>query len=154
MKSLPARLLALPNSWGRNVMQSISSASSAAKTSLIYITIGALLFVWTGIWFLYLRNSAENVQPRTWYFCYGLLATGLVAFVIGLAVGQIGRQARHADLPPADVAHLAPVAAPNVTQPVVLAAAPGVAAQPAVVPAATAPVMVPAGSTHAVAPRI
>ena len=27
-----------------------------------------VIFVWTAIWYLYLRNSAENVQPRTWYF--------------------------------------------------------------------------------------
>src|SRR5262249_34016549 len=87
------------------VMPLLSQPSSAAKTSLPSITLGALLVVWPCIWYLYLHANPEGVPPRTWYINYGLLATGLVLLVIGLAVGQIGRSARHAELPPPEATH-------------------------------------------------
>jgi hypothetical protein len=80
--------------------QLMTRPSPAAFTSLIYITVGALMGVWSGIWYWYLTRHAEEVREFTWYWCYGFLLTGLVLFVIGLAVGQIGRSARHAELPP------------------------------------------------------
>ena len=84
-------------------MPLMSQPSSAAKTSLAYITIGALVLVWTAVWHLYLRANPEEVLARTWYLNYGLLGTGVVLLAIGLAVGQIGRSARHAELPPQEV---------------------------------------------------
>jgi hypothetical protein len=60
--------------------------------------------VWTAIWYFYLRANPENVPLRTWYIIYGLLCTGGVLLVIGLAAGEIGRQARHAELPPPEAA--------------------------------------------------
>jgi hypothetical protein len=84
------------------IMPILSQPSPAARTSLMYITIGALTDVWSGIWFVYLRqNSPEN--HYVWYFCYGFLLTGLTLVVIGLAIGRIGRSARHAELPPEEV---------------------------------------------------
>jgi hypothetical protein len=84
-------------------MPLMSQPSSAARTSLAYITVGSLLLVWTAIWYWYLHANPQEVQLLTWYICYGLLATGAVVLLIGLAVGQIGRQARHAELPPPEV---------------------------------------------------
>jgi hypothetical protein len=46
-------------------------------------------------------HPPENAA--TWYWCYGFLLTGLALLVIGLAIGPIGRAARHAELPPAEV---------------------------------------------------
>ena len=42
-------------------MPILSKPSPAARWSLIYITVGALVVVWTGIWFIYLRNH----QPQS-----------------------------------------------------------------------------------------
>jgi hypothetical protein len=124
----------------------MSQPSSAAKMSLAYITLGALLIVWTGIWYFYLRANPDGVLLRTWYICYGLLCTGAVLLAIGLAVGQIGRHARHAELPPPEVANQqvktdrTAAARPVVVPPV--ASAPG-ATQPATSPPTAAPPATP-----------
>ncbi len=82
-------------------MAMLTKPSAAAKMALAYITIGALMMVWTGVWFVYLyHNYPFDEHQRTWYFCTALLLTGLVLLVIGLALGRIGRAARKAELPP------------------------------------------------------
>jgi hypothetical protein len=117
-------------------MALLTQPSSAARTSLIYITVGALTLVWTGVWWAYLRHyPPDEVAGYTWYICYGLMLTGGVVLVIGLAVGQIGRQARHAELPPTDAMnHETKVQEIQATAPVV---APGVAAQSGLAPQVT-----------------
>jgi hypothetical protein len=142
----------------------MSQPSSAAKWSLAYITIGALTLVWTLIWLWYLRDHGGEVPARTWYFCYGLMGSGQVILVIGLAVGQIGRSARHAELPPPEVKNLeAKIDQAAAARPVVMpAAAPGVATQPgaqpvqpaAVVPTTAAPAAVPLTQPTSPAPRV
>ncbi len=83
-------------------MPILSKPSSAARTALIYITSGAILDIWTGVWFAYLRShTPEGDTP--YYWCAGFFITGLVLMVLGFAVGQIGRSARHAELPPPEV---------------------------------------------------
>lgn len=83
-------------------MPIMSQPSSAARTSLIYITIGALADIWSGIWYIYLRQNPPE-HNALWYFCYGFLLTGLTLVVIGFGIGRIGRSARHAELPPEEV---------------------------------------------------
>lgn len=80
-------------------MAIFSRPSSAAHLSVAYVTIGALADVWSGIWYAYMRH-APPVNESTWYWCYGFFATGLAFLTIGLAIGRIGRSARHAELPP------------------------------------------------------
>lgn len=85
-------------------MAILTKPSSAARTSLIYITVGALMDVWTTVYFWYLReHPPEDGSNARYYWCAGFFITGLVLLVIGLAVGQIGRSARHAELPPEEV---------------------------------------------------
>jgi hypothetical protein len=134
-------------------MPLVSQPSSAAKTSLAYITLGALLLVWTGIWYWYLHSNPEGVLQRTWYICFGLMASGAVILVIGLAVGQIGRQARHADLPPPEVKNQeARIDQNAAARPVVVA--PGAPAQPAATPPAPAAPAAPVAQPVAPAPRV
>jgi hypothetical protein len=83
-------------------MPILSQPSPAARTSLIYITIGALTDIWSGIWYVYLRQNPPE-HNSLWYFCYGFLLTGLTLVIIGLGIGRIGRSARHAELPPEEV---------------------------------------------------
>jgi hypothetical protein len=106
-----------------------TQASSAARTALIYITAGAVMVIWTLVWYLYLYNNPPETNSAD-YWCGGLLMTGLALMVIGFGLGRIGRAARHAEMP---VEAVAPVA---VTPPEI---------------AIATPVVVPAG---AIAPRI
>jgi len=120
-------------------MPLLSKPSAAAFTSLFYITTGALLDVWTGIWYVYLQRHPPQYDA-TWYWCYGLMLTGLTLMVIGFGLGRIGRSARHAEMPPPeitpaeanaeqDAAARAPIVAPvNPAMPAVGQVAPNPAA--------------------------
>jgi hypothetical protein len=70
-------------------MAIFSKPSSVARTSVIYITVGALTVVWSGIWFWYLRNNYPNTDA-TFYWCYGFLISGFMLMLIGLTIGRIG----------------------------------------------------------------
>ena len=123
-----------------------SSTSPAARTSLVYITLGALIVIWTGVWYLYLHNNppvatdAAHVAP-VYYWCGGLGVTGAVLIVIGLAVGRVGTSARQADLPHAVVTP--PVVTDAIGKPVAVQvpspAVPVATTPTAVVPAARCP---------------
>jgi hypothetical protein len=77
-------------------MPLITKPSSAPRTALVYITIGALLTVWSSVWYLF--SPPENRVGQL--MDAGLFLSGLVLLVIGFTVGQIGRAARDAELPP------------------------------------------------------
>jgi len=77
-------------------MNALKTASPGTKAALLYITIGALLMVWTAVWYAYLRNS-EDTGRGSYYVCAGLFISGLILTGIGLAVGRIGQSAREAD---------------------------------------------------------
>jgi hypothetical protein len=79
-------------------MPILTRPSSAPGMSLSYITIGALLAIWSSVW--YLMGHPETQWARV--FCTGLFLTGLVLLAIGFGVGYIGRAARHAELPPVE----------------------------------------------------
>jgi len=70
--------------------------SNSARLAVIYITLGALLVVWTGIWSLYLWSHGP-VRDSTWYWNLGFLLSGLTLLGIGFSLGHIGRTARQAD---------------------------------------------------------
>jgi hypothetical protein len=114
-----------------------TKTSGAARMAVLYITVGALTCVWTVIWYIWMNNHGTQ-SDAPYYWCYGFFLTGLTLMIIGLALGRIGRAARHAEAP-------ADATASNPTQQALQqAAAP--AAHPAATPAA------PGGSTAAPAP--
>jgi len=80
-------------------MAIMNKLSAAVPTSLIYITIGTLIDIWTIVWLVY--NPPETNNGNFWIV--GFLMTGLALLVIGLFLGQIGRAARSAELPPHEV---------------------------------------------------
>ena len=139
-------------------MPLMTQPSSAAKMSLAYITLGALLIVWTTIWYFYLRANPDGVPDRTWYINYGLLASGVVFLIIGLAVGQIGRSARHAELPPPEASRQeakieqTAAARPVVVPPVASAQPPGT--QPVATPANPAQPAAPVNQPVVQTPRV
>jgi len=71
--------------------------SAAQGTSLTYVTIGAMLAIWSAVWYFgwNLRNPWATI-------CVGLFLTGLTFLAIGFGIGHLGREARKADLPPED----------------------------------------------------
>jgi len=79
----------------------LSKPSSAAPTSLFYITVGALMTVWSAIWYFYLSRSGSD-QRGLYFLCTGFLVTGLVLLTIGILIGPMGRWARKAELPPTE----------------------------------------------------
>jgi len=74
----------------------------------VYLTIGCLTIVWTAVWYVYLLNHPPETN-HVFYWVAGLALTGITLVVIGLAVGQIGRSAKHAESTPPVV----PAPAPN-----------------------------------------
>jgi len=79
-------------------MPIMSKPSSGPRTALTFITIGALLTIWSGIWFSRSSDSGETAKT----VILGLFLTGIAFLVIGFSVGFIGRAARHAELPPSE----------------------------------------------------
>ena len=76
-----------------------SKQASSATTSLIYLTLGGLIDVWAIVYFFYLRNHGGT--DIAFLYVYGFIFTGVVLFLIGLAVGRIGHSARSAEVAPA-----------------------------------------------------
>lgn len=118
-------------------MSTPHQTSPPARVSLIYITVGSLVVVWTAVWFTYLWNHPpQSNQP--YYWVTGLLITGLTLLIIGFSLGQIGRVSRPAEAP-AIVPAPAPLVPVNGT--------PAVAVPPPVTPgvplAQVAPGMLP-----------
>ena len=82
-------------------MPLLSKPAFGPRTAIIYITIGSLIDVWTAVWyFTYARDNEGNISRNTWFWLAGLFLTGLTLIVIGFFLGQIGRAARRAELPP------------------------------------------------------
>jgi hypothetical protein len=76
---------------------SVVSKLSSAQLSVIYVTAGALIDVWSGIWCVYLAKH-EAANGLSWYVCWGLILSGLVLVGIGLILGRIERVNRNAQL--------------------------------------------------------
>ena len=75
-----------------------SKQASSATTSLIYLTLGGLIDVWSIVYFFYLRN--HDGTDIAYLYVYGFIFTGVVLFLIGLTVGRIGHSARSAEVAP------------------------------------------------------
>lgn len=85
-----------------------NQTSSAARIATAYITAGALIVVWTTVWYVYLHNNPPE-SGIFYYLCSGLFITGLTLAFIGLGLGKIGRVSKSADAPPPAI----PVATAN-----------------------------------------
>src|SRR5207244_1868987 len=111
--------------------------TSLAHVSLVYVTVGALIDIWVCAWYFTHPHDPENLSGRFWQA--GFFLTGLALMVIGLTLGQIGRFARRAELPPEEGAVPTAGIPPTVTE-----KTPAVVPTTAtVVPAAPAPTTLP-----------
>jgi hypothetical protein len=75
-----------------STMWLFNQSSTTARTALFYITAGAFAVVWTGVWFVYLFNNPPETNSA-YYWCTGILVTGLTLVLIGLGLGRFGRPA-------------------------------------------------------------
>jgi len=82
-------------------MAILSQPAFGPATALIYVTAGALLDVWTVVWY-YAFARGQTLENRTWFWLVGLFLTGLTFMVLGILLGPIGRAARKSELPPSD----------------------------------------------------
>jgi hypothetical protein len=84
-------------------MPLLSQPAFGPRTAIIYITLGSLIDVWTGVWyFTFARDDHGNISRNTWFWLAGLFLTGITLIVIGILLGEIGRSARKAEMPPAE----------------------------------------------------
>jgi hypothetical protein len=79
-------------------MALLTQPAFGPKLSIGLILGGALLDIWTLVWRYTLAGDPLTEGQRFWYL--GLLLTGITLLVVGLFLGQIGRAARKAELPP------------------------------------------------------
>ena len=122
-------------------MSILTNPSIAFSTSLIYITVGTLIDIWTIVSLVFYRPSTDWGQ----FLVVGFLLSGFALLIIGLLLGPIGRAARHAELPPAEitpaVVRVEQTAAAN--PPAVVPANPMLQAAAPIVPESTAPPVAP-----------
>ena len=82
-------------------MGMLSNPAFGPRVALIYVTIGALIDVWTLVYYFTVARDRE-LNNVTWFWLSGLFLTGLTLVVLGLVLGPLGRAARKAELPPAE----------------------------------------------------
>ncbi len=73
------------------------SQSRSAAGAIVYVTIGTLMVIWSGLRYYYFILPAQS--PPAWqsYACVSTIFSGIAIAVIGLLFGAIGRGAKEAD---------------------------------------------------------
>jgi hypothetical protein len=125
--------------------------ASSATTAVIYITLGALMTVWSAVYYFYLhRHEGSDIQ---YVWCFGFFFSGLVLMGIGITLGHIGRAVRAAEVVEG-TGGKPPATAP--TPPVVTPATPPATTPGTVHPTAAVPTARPApvAGTPAASPPV
>jgi hypothetical protein len=122
-------------------MPILTQPAFGPKTALTYVTVGALIDVWTLVW--YFTRDYELTRTQQ-FWVVGLFLTGLTFIILGLLLGPLGRSARRAELPPPEEtraeAAIQNTAAANPPAVAATTAAPAAPVQPAVPAAPVTPV--------------
>ena len=105
--------------------------SRSAGLAIFLITVGTLAAIWSAVWYFFLKTRDNSPQDWAYFVCAGSFFSGVALVIIGTLVGLIGRQARQADNPVAQVTPAAPVVPSG-------SAVPVVPPQPGAVPVVTA----------------
>ncbi len=134
-------------------MPILSHPAFGPRTALGYVTGGALLCVWTLVWYF---TREYDLTRNQWFWLSGLFLTGTTFIFLGLVLGPLGRAARQSELPPqaalnaeASIQQTAAANPPAVAQTGTPGAVP--TANPAT-PAAAAPVVPAQAAPAQVAP--
>lgn len=70
-----------------------------ASSAVLYMTVGGLLVIWSGLWLVYLTNHPPT-GDMPYYVSAGLLLSGLGLMAVASMSGRLGRSARQADANP------------------------------------------------------
>ena len=123
-------------------MPMLTQPAFGPRTALSYVTGGALIVVWTLVWY-FTRDHALNKSE--WFWVAGFFLSGMTFVILGFLLGPLGRAARQAELPPAEAmaaeANIQKTAAAN--PPAVVTTTPAASAMPA---APASPVAPPPGT--------
>src|SRR3954463_1645521 len=80
-------------------MSMLSNPAFGPRLAVAYVTIGALIDVWTGVWY-YSYVQGGGLSNNAWFWVTGFFLTGLTLMVLGLLIGPLGQHARKSELPP------------------------------------------------------
>ena len=109
-------------------MPILTQPAFGPRTALIYVTVGALIDVWTLVW--YFTRERPLTSPEQ-FWVIGLCLTGLTLVLLGLFLGQLGRAARRSEMPPVEATQAeADIQRTAAANPPAVAAAPAAAAPP------------------------
>ncbi len=109
------------------MFEMLRTQSRSASGAILYVTVGTLLMIWSGLYYYYFLSAAERASDWQNFTCIGTILSGLAIASIGLLFGVIGRGAKAADTT-IGAAPIGPVVAPGVVGGQVVAAAPMAAA--------------------------
>jgi len=91
----------------------LKSQSRSASGAILYVTVGTLLIIWSGLTYYYFLMDTPDAPAWQKFACVGTILSGLAIASIGLLFGLIGRTAKAADNA-VGVAPVGPMVAPGV----------------------------------------
>ena len=82
-----------------------SNQTQSARMSIVYITAGTLIDVWTAVYYFLIHRPEATRNPdgghdSSLFWLAGFFLTGLSLLVIGVLVGRIGQAAGKAEVAP------------------------------------------------------
>ena len=80
-------------------MPILTQPAFGPRTALAYVTGGAILDVWTLVWYF---TRDHELTRSEWFWVAGFFLSGLTFMFLGLVLGPLGRAARQAEMPPHD----------------------------------------------------
>ena len=125
------------------MFEMLRSQSKSASGAILYVTIGTLMMIWSGLWYFYFLRPDPN--PPAWesFTCMGTILSGFAIAAIGLMFGLIGRGAKAADTTVGVAATPAIVAPTAVVDPAAVATPGATTLGVGSAPVATAPAQQP-----------
>lgn len=79
------------------MLEFLRSPSRSAAGAILYVTVGTLMVIWAGLWYVYFIVPQEHAPPWQQYTCVSTVLSGFAIVAIGLLYGLIGHGAKSAD---------------------------------------------------------
>lgn len=95
------------------MFEMLRTQSRSASGAILYVTIGTLLMIWSGLYYYYFLSPPDRTSDWQNFACIGTILSGFAIASIGLLFGVIGRGAKAADTT-IGAAPIGPMVAPAV----------------------------------------
>lgn len=79
------------------MLEILRDQSKSAAGAILYVTIGTLLVIWSGLWYYFFLMGEPNAPKEQMFACLGIILSGIAVASIGLLFGLISRGAKAAD---------------------------------------------------------